>query len=149
MFIERIVKSVAALVAVSGFLWGIWSYFDQQDQVRETRRIEATMPFLQLQLSLYTEATRVTAFIATAGDGTDTATERERFWQLYWGELALVEDKRVEAAMRRYGNCLSDLCSGNDLQRLAIGLAHACRDSLSESWGVSDWQSHWFKPIVP
>jgi hypothetical protein len=149
MFMERIVKSIAALVAVGGFAWGIWSYFDQQEQAKETRRIEATMPFLQLQLSLYTEATRLTAFIATVGEDTDTASERERFWQLYWGELALVEDIKVEAAMKRYGQCLGDDCPKNELQRLAIGLAHACRDSLSESWGVSAWQSHWSRPRNP
>ena len=63
-----------------------------------------------------------------------------RFWELYWGELALVEDRRVEGAMKAFGDALIAGASADALQRLSLSLAHACRESLAESWGVEQWQ---------
>jgi hypothetical protein len=38
-----------------------------------------------------------------------------------------------------FGQCLNKNCSQAELQPLALKLAHACRDSLADSWGVQDW----------
>lgn len=79
---ESGLKLLSPLLAVAVFFWGIYTYRDtaQQQLVRaeaeaqqtaETRRIEATRPYLNRQLELYIEATRVTATIATSTDSED------------------------------------------------------------------------------
>lgn len=43
---------------------------------------------------------------------TERAAAARRFWELYWGELSMVENPEVEAAMVQMGNCLNGNCSG-------------------------------------
>jgi hypothetical protein len=42
--------------------------------------------------------------------------------------------------MVQFGNALERGASGENVQGLALDLAHACRDSLAESWGVKQWR---------
>jgi len=149
--LESSLKMLAATVALGGFLWGIWTYWDtrtielaQQERLNqryeETRRIEATKPFLERQLKLYTEASQATAVLATSQDDATRNGARKRFWELYWGELALVENEIVEAAMVAFGRGLQAGRPPEEMQQLSLSLAHACRDSLAISWGVIDWK---------
>ena len=140
--VERIAKWVTILVTIGGFFWGVTSAL-------QTRAIDARRPFLDLQLKLYQEATNATAILATSTDPSELRLAEVRFWQLYWGELAMVENGGikaknggVEGAMVRFGDQLSKHPQDRStLQRLALDLAHICRDSLAESWGVRDWRS--------
>jgi hypothetical protein len=76
-------------------------------------------------------------------------TAETRFWQLYWGELAMVENGGiktknggVEGAMVRFGEELKKQSRSQlALQGLSLDLAHVCRDSLATSWGVQDWRA--------
>ncbi|MCV2437177.1 hypothetical protein [Paucibacter sp. DJ2R-2] len=52
-----------------------------------------------------------------------------------------VEDKRVEAAMVQFGRSLEAGSVGQQLQQNSLALAHVCRDSLAESWGVKQWRN--------
>jgi len=56
------------LLAIAAFVWGIYTYRDtsgqqlnrqraEAERTAETRRIEATRPYLDKQLALYTEVT--------------------------------------------------------------------------------------------
>ena len=137
---ESYSRILVALIAVLGFLWGVFQYLDTRDKQAETRRIEATRPYLERQLTLYTEATQLASKIATANYEGSDEDPVGRFWELYWGELALVEDERVEGAMKAFGDALDEGASAYALQKLSLSLAHACRDSLAESWGVQQWQ---------
>ena len=67
-----------------------------------TRTVEATKPFLERQLQLYTDATRAAAAIATTEDEHELGSAVERFMQLYSGELALVENEEVAKAMKDF-----------------------------------------------
>ncbi len=69
-------------------IWAIFSYID-------TQRRESQKPFLDQQFKLYTEATTVAAKIAIRGPDR-TRNEVQRFWELYWGELSMVESRQVE-----------------------------------------------------
>ena len=131
---------------------------DQQRSQAEARRVEAAAPFLERQLALYTEATQVVSQIATATpkpeSGAEHAAESEdtesgdvtvidpeaRFWQLYWGELALVEDEKVAGAMKAFGDALLARQDRDILEQLSLNLAHECRNSLADSWGVPLWR---------
>jgi hypothetical protein len=79
--------------------------------------------------------------LATSKEKQETDAAIKRFWSLYWGELALVEDKRVESAMVQFGRALESDRTNTELQQASLALAHACRDSLAESWGVKQWHN--------
>lgn len=156
-------KLLPRIHALRGFLWGMWTYVDtsKQQLARErtesarevaarrfedepqarTRRIEATKPYLERQLTLYTQASQMASTLATSDDEQGKVKMRMRFWQLYWGELALVEDKAVEGAMVEYGSCLTENCGSGELKGKSLALAHACRDSLAVSWNVEQWRT--------
>ena len=139
--VDGVVKLVTAVVAIAGFLWGIWVWRDNSEKTATTRRIESTQPFLTKQLALYTEATKTAAKIATSNDAREVAIATKRFWELYWGELALVENDEVEAAMVAYGRALNQASPNQAaLTSLSLGLANAIRRSLAQSWGTDAWE---------
>ena len=57
----------------------------------ETRRVEAAKPFLTSSSRSSRKQRRWLPYIANAPSRESAARKIERFWQLYWGELALVE----------------------------------------------------------
>lgn len=142
MDLERTLKWIGAVVALGGLALGIANYLATARRDVETRNLEARKQYLTRQLDLYTDATRAGAKLATAKPGSpEYAKALSRFWELYWGELSMVENREVEAAMKQMGDCLNGRCSGcSSLERCSLDLAHACRRSLAESWDVPDWR---------
>src|SRR5512147_518449 len=132
--LEAWVKVLTLLGGVVAFGWGVYQFIANQRSQSETRRIEATRPFLDRQLKLYTEATQAVATLATSSSNEELSSAKAAFCSLYWGELVLVEDKRVEAAMVQLGSAIKQGKLGSDIQSLSLELARACRDSLAESW---------------
>lgn len=146
---DFVTKTLPALGAALAFMWGVYQFTVNQREQAETRRIEATKPFLEKQLVLYTEATRLASTIATATDPKVKNEATASFWRLYWGELSLLEDALVESAMVNFGRALDRQAQPDELKNLALKLAHTCRDSLSRSWRVKEWQSpHWWEPTA-
>ena len=141
MTFEAAIKLLSILGAVATFAWGVFQYTANEKSQSDNRRIEASKPFLERQLKLYTEATQSAATLSTSEDANERAAAIRRFWSLYWGELALVEDKGVEAAMVALGKGLNEKSSPMELKQLSLKLAHACRDSLAVSWGVKEWRN--------
>ncbi len=139
--LELSVKLLSLVGAAVAFCWGVFQFSLNQRNQSQTRRIEATRPFLDRQLTLYTEATQSVATLATCTRDEEVQPAAKRFWLLYWGELALVEDTRVEAAMVKFGRAIEQVRTPDEMRQLSLGLAHACRDSLAESWGVKHWRS--------
>ena len=139
--LETWIKALSLLGGVIAFCWGVLQFIATQNAQAETRRIEATKPFLERQLKLYTEATQAASVLATSKKADELDAANKKFWSLYWGELALVEDKKVEAAMVQLGRALEEGSVGQQLQQHSLALAHACRDSLAESWGVKQWRN--------
>lgn len=146
--LESSLKVLASLVALIGLFWGMFTYFDSKEREFETRRLEATRPFLERQLELYTHATRAAATLAASEDAAARAAASKRFWELYWGELALVEDQEVERAMVALGRGLRNDVGASQLQQMSLNLAHACRESLAKSWGVGHWARQQVTPTA-
>jgi hypothetical protein len=138
--IEQALKVFGVLVAAAGFLWGIYQYFDTRDREIENTRVEAARPFLERQLKLYTEASRVTSVLATSASIDELQAAEKRFWELYWGELALVENDHVKKAMEAFGSSLDSEAPQQQLKQLSFALAGALRASLADSWGVDLWR---------
>ena len=142
MDVEKTLKWIGAIVALGGLALGVANYLATVRRDAETRNLEARKQYLTRQLDLYTEATRAAAKLATAPpDSAEYLKARARFWELYWGELSMVENQEVEAAMKHMGDCLNGACVGcPNLARCSLDLAHACRRSLAASWNVPDWR---------
>lgn len=163
--VENLSKVVSIAIAALAFAWGVWQYFrserDKHEQLRAERkrdahhrRIEATRPFLEKQLEFYLEATRVAAIIAVSKEEKAVCAATHRFKELFWGELALVEDEKVEIAMLGFKSALDSDLPADELEQMSLGLAHACRDSLAKSWGTPVWKSHYRRgaegnPVAP
>jgi hypothetical protein len=141
---ESKLKTLTLVLAVAGLLWGIWTYTDAKNtqlkqeladakRTLETRRIEATRPYLDKQLELYLQATKAATMIATSNNPQDVEMAKRRFEELYFGELALVEHGSVASAMSEFRKALMKQEVQNELQPLALDLAHACRDELAIS----------------
>jgi hypothetical protein len=114
---------------------------------------ELSRPYYVKQLDLYLESARVTARLAAMKKDDPGYQETvNRFWELYWGELAFVESrpqdrekfadgKSVEELMvgicREYvspdnpGKCTS---TENSPQARAIALAHHESEEIRSRW---------------
>jgi hypothetical protein len=144
--VDAIGKWATIALGLFGALWKVDSFVKAQ-------AVNSRRPFLDLQLKLYTEAIQTTEILATSSDENELKSRAKRFWELYWGELGMVEngglaapDGGVEGAMVRFGNALrSDPANKHGLQLLSLALAHTLRNSLATSWGVKDWRT----PIYP
>ncbi len=148
---ELWLKLLSPILAVGAFLWGIYTYQDtsikklaaqiaEAERLEITRRIEATRPYLDKQLKLFTEATKVASTISISKDDVEISNARKRFEALYWGELALVERGNVASAMINFRSALVAKKEQSELRGFALALAHACRDELAESWNTDAWK---------
>ena len=131
-----------ATVAVSAIVFFSQRERSMQDFERETKR-----PFLDEQFKLYGEAVAVASRLANAAEkgqasAGDLAEDLNRFWVLYWGPLAMVEDSHVEEAMVIFGRSLQDRQKGSSnecagmIKQASLALAHRARESLEQQWGV-------------
>lgn len=127
---ERWVRIVSMLGAVVVFGLGVLQYYDTKEQ-------EFRKAFWEKQYDLYSKATAAAAQIVTAKGLASIAAERKVFWELYWGQLAIVEDRRVMLAMADFGISLDAWERGNAKlvqPELSYRLARACRNSLKATW---------------
>jgi hypothetical protein len=119
--------------------------FAQQKRADEAVRValtrERTRPLWERRLALYIEATEKAAVIATTDDEAARQDAERRFWVLYWGPLAAVEDVDlgkenpgpIEAAMVAFGDDLKKDAPQRDraqLKRLSLELAHRVREAM-------------------
>lgn len=133
--IDALCKLIATLGLVIGGGWSLITYMLGRKDQAKTAAIEAKKPFNEKRLERYIEAVLSASIIATGSPG-EIENARRRFWNLYWGELALFEDEPVENAMVRFGKALAANGDAEELKALSLELAHACRNSLAESWSV-------------
>jgi hypothetical protein len=135
------------LTAVIGGLWGLITYLDNQRRTAEkesqTLLIQAQQPFLQKQLSLYFETSTIVGKLVTEDPHSESWKASDgRFWALYWSELAMVETRELEAAMKNFGDILRiyerspDAGTKERLESAALAVAHAIRASVERGWGV-------------
>jgi hypothetical protein len=139
---DTITKLITACGLIAGGLWTVRKYFDDRASERvlaheraKSAEVEARKPFSSKQLDLYLEAVDVVGRIASTPPNDRELLFRE-FRSLYLGPLALVEDGKVAAAMIAVDTALEKHANEEELQRLAIALSHACRQSIAESWKV-------------
>lgn len=138
---ELVIKAVGPLLVLAGLIFGVIQFQATAKLDREAAQRDAKKPFYEQQLALYLEATDVTSKISAPFSEDDKRAAVLRFWQLYWGQLALVESPEVASAMVSFKNVLVDTTLTDEeratlLRDKTISLAHKCRNSLKESWNV-------------
>ncbi|HZP18630.1 MAG TPA: hypothetical protein VFB16_00345 [Bauldia sp.] len=126
--------------AVAALVGGVITYFNNERIAATTRLIEARKPYLDWQLDLYKETAQIAGRIATLPTDSDRWREdHERFLQLFWSEMALVEDAKVELAMGAMKRSLDDCIAASDkvctrADRASLDLGHALRDGIRVWW---------------
>ena|SRR5215813_1594951 len=133
------IKALAAVGGVVTVAIAVGNYVYTHDRDAQAALRESRKPFLAQQLSLYVDATRAAAQLATLDPkSNDWGNARLRFWQLYWGELIVVEDVDVAKKMQAFGDQLKTVDPEKGvptfLDAASRELAEACRRSIERNW---------------
>jgi hypothetical protein len=153
---DSFVKNVGVLTAVATLVGSAIAFFVQRGDDLEqsalqarTNERESKKVFLDKQAELYFETVRLVSRLANAETPDEIRESDEgRFWELYWGDLGMVEDGNVTDSMVLFGRSLQAFrgqafregISNEDCaaQRkfISLTLSHCVRKSLGENWGV-------------
>jgi hypothetical protein len=148
---DSFVKNVGVLTAVATLVGSAIAFFAQRADDLEQRALQALAAereskkvFLEKQAVLFFETVPLVSRLAIAEtpDEIDDKDER-RFWELFWGELGMVEDVNVARSMDLFGRSLqafrgatsNEVCAARR-KSISLTLSHCVRKSLGENWGV-------------
>ena len=160
---------IAAIALPIAGLWSLYAYInDQHRQLqdaseRHDRDIaialrDSQRPFLEKQLSIYLSIVNITSAIANITSTSkyeqeDIKTPLEKFWRLYYGELAAVQTDRVAEAVIEFGKKIGEMQNSSvvadSLKYHSLCIAHAVRHSIQATWqpieslGTSPPPSRW------
>jgi hypothetical protein len=111
------------------FFIGLW-------QFSITARNDFAKPVLEKQLELCIEASSAAAALAQAS-APDDHPSLSSFKNLYYGKLAVVEDKCVYRTMVQFKQSVLDKqASSVTPSRAALRIAFACRRMLTRNWSA-------------
>jgi hypothetical protein len=146
--LELLVTLVQVVSIVSGVVFSVLSFnatrekeVDVRNKEAEARRTEAERPLRELRRSVYLEAVKTAAVIATpeGRSSPELSKARRRFRELYVAELTMVEDPAVEATMVALARAVDpDLLNLNAGQQAALNLAKALRSSYANPLSASE-----------
>jgi hypothetical protein len=136
---DIVFKGVQAIGIFVGAIWIAFTYFD-------TRTRELRKPYDEKQLNFYADAVKVVAHLATEVEDDKAKADGSfaRFWELYWGELPLVESPEVRTRMiafcaTRFSS--SGLCgtgqdkkTGDERVSAAIAISDAAKCEVKKRW---------------
>lgn len=130
LWLDIISKTLVLFAAI----FAVWKYSD-------TRTKEYQKPLWEAQTRLYFEVTSIAARLTNEFDLNNWERDKKRFYELYWGQMILVEDEDVEKAMVEFGKRLYDfdqLTNTEEMQKsmknlrvYAHKLSYACRASIN------------------
>jgi hypothetical protein len=110
----------------------------------ELKKLERQERLLEEKAALYKETRQVLSFLSNQDASTSPLykAKRDRFWELYWGDLAAVESAEIESLMVRFGNALTGLeneaddttrmAIKEDMKQISLSLARQTKTELSE-----------------
>ena len=132
---------VAAVIALlGGIIAALVGLYWNFRSAKAARRL----PFLNRQLEYCFEASELASRLATADDPQIWKAAHNRFFELLWGPLAIVEDDDVAGAMMRFALALDQAgdvpLPAVRLQVPSLDLSAAIRKLLLRSWSIGDLQ---------
>ena len=148
------IKSVTALIMVGLLVTGLLQYKEESKHKIETQKIERekleiesrklSFELTKRKTSLLTEAAATVATLASSVDNVQLGNALNRFWQLYYGELVLVEEGSVESEMVITGNLIESkypnvgallAADRTALKNQALQLSKAAKSEAPETKG--------------
>jgi hypothetical protein len=130
--LEIAATTVQVLSVVVGVVISVLSLNSARDKEALARITEAEKPLQDLRRTVYVEAVKTAAVIATPADRSEDeiAKAKRRFRELYVAELSMVELPGVETAMVAFAKIVDpQLLQLTPPQMAAYNLSHALRDS--------------------
>jgi hypothetical protein len=137
---DAILKTVQIVSVVAGVVISILAFNSTRLKEAEAQKLAAAKPFLELRQKLYLEAVRAAGVLSNPEIHTEEEKQiaKKRFRELYVAELSMVEVREVEAQMVKLAAVIDpELEPLKPQQEAAYDLAHALRDSFTESWGLA------------
>jgi hypothetical protein len=148
---NTVIRNISVVTAVATLVGSAIAFFVQRDADIKQRLLQAQANereskrvFLNKQADVYFEVVALVSRLAniTSPDLIDKA-DVNRFWQLFWGEFAMVEDRATARAMDLFTVSLNAFQGLTDNKRcaekrksIALLASHCIRKSLGDSWGV-------------
>ncbi len=105
----QFVPVLTALIAFAGFFWGLLRYQEQSRSELVSHEREFMKPWIENQRDIYRKALTAAGTVANTENDETRRKAAEEFWQLYHGEMILVETTSVSQAMVAFGKCLEQL----------------------------------------
>jgi len=132
-------KFAGIIALVAGGLWSVWIFHATAKQQANAAEIEAQKPFATKRLELYEQLATLTAAVAQLDLPQQIRKQkRQELDQIINGQLALVAQDKVFAALRDFITCADNRkCTKGSLALYSRNVARACRTSLEESWKVN------------
>ncbi len=132
----------SVLTAIAAYLGGIGTILLKEmfseKRHRKARLMQAKDPFVKMQTELSVAASTAAAALASSQDEGSWLKAREDFWRLYWGPLALVEDRDLERAMVEFGSHVPPNITFEErptnLGFLSLNIAKAARSEMASAW---------------
>lgn len=130
--LEVAASTVQVLSVVVGVVISVLSFNSAREKEALARITEARKPLQELRRSVYVEAIKTAAVIATPLDRppSEITKAKRRFRELYVAELSMVELPGVEASMVAFAKIVDPmLLVLTPPQHAAYELSHTLRDS--------------------
>lgn len=138
----QFVPIISALVAVAGFLWGVYQYQAQQTRNLEAQRLQSEReletaqrdlmkPWLDNQREIYLQALTAASTVANTNDPEELGRATVEFWKLFNGKMILVETDEVQDKMIQFGNCIKSACTQTELNEKLHQLGTAMANSMA------------------
>lgn len=132
------IKILGVFLTVSALIIGQFQYFHTLSSENE---LEFRRNIWTKQIHAYSEACKYAGLISTSTNNEAFNRNVQEFNSLYWGEMMLVEDSIVEAAMRGFYYAIIDYSKEDSQTRRKLKfkarqLADACRESSKQTWLV-------------
>ncbi len=137
----KVVAAFASVfVAVIVACTGIWQYGDKKKQSNRE-------PFNKAQMEYCLRACDAVGHMISENNPRKWQVARVEFWALYWGPLAVVEDRNVEAAMAQMRELVpapelpipqTVPINDQEFRRRSLQLSHTVRNLILRSWDVQE-----------
>lgn len=118
-----------ALATLVAGVWAVTKYV-------ETTKFEYLKDFHTRQMTIIIDAAKTVANLVADNNQTDWSKQQEAFWKLYYGELIIFEDQKIECAMSYFGVKLIEINGNfenkNELEPYAVAVSTALHDFVTE-----------------
>ncbi len=100
-------KAVPGLVALASLVFGVYQYRANSNRAEQDRVKEAAQELRDKQVDLYLKASAVASEFAQESEAVTAEQKKKEFWGLF-GEISVVENTPVMAAMKKFGDAIKD-----------------------------------------